>query len=148
MPFRQTLRGKWSVAMSVEALEFTAAERLDPREEHIRISSPQSGLLLFLRYLPPTVGTGTERRALLYVHGGTFPSALSIAHRFDGRSWRDALCAAGFHVWGLDFHGFGRLSDPWPEMESAPEAVPPSAAPRTRAASSSVRFVSSVPVMV
>jgi pimeloyl-ACP methyl ester carboxylesterase len=53
---------------------------------------------------------------VLYVHGGTFPSALSIAHRFDGRSWRDELCAAGFHCWGFDFHGFGRLSDPYPEM--------------------------------
>ena len=25
------------------------------------------------------------------IHGATFSSALSIAHRFDGRSWRDAL---------------------------------------------------------
>ena len=33
--------------------------------------------------------------AVLYVHGATFPSALSIAYRFDvGRSWRDALCDA------------------------------------------------------
>lgn len=52
---------------------------------------------------------------MLYVHGGTFPSALSIAHRFDGRSWRDELCDAGFRVWGLDFHGFGS-SNPYPKM--------------------------------
>ena len=39
------------------------------------------------------------------MHGATFPSALSIAHRFDGRSWRDELCDEGFHVWGFDFHG-------------------------------------------
>ena len=61
----------------------------------------------------------------LYVHGGTFPSALSIAHRFDGESWRDALCAAGFHTWGLDFHGFGALSDPYPEMADPADAHPP-----------------------
>jgi hypothetical protein len=28
-------------------------------------------------------------RVVLYVHGATFPSAVSIAHRFDGRSLRD-----------------------------------------------------------
>jgi pimeloyl-ACP methyl ester carboxylesterase len=53
------------------------------------------------------------------VHGGTFPSALSIAHRFDGRSWRDELCAAGFHVWGLDFLGFGGSDRyrQWPSLQ-------------------------------
>jgi hypothetical protein len=55
------------------------------------------------------------------VHRGTFPSALSIAHRFDGRSWRDALGEAGFPVWGLDFHGFGQ-SDPCPQMAQPAEA--------------------------
>src|SRR5262249_20900970 len=52
------------------------------------------------------------------------PSALSIAHRFDGYSWRDALCEAGFDVWGLDFHGFGS-SDRYPEMDGPPEANAP-----------------------
>lgn len=98
------------------------AEKLDPREEHFRIQSHHPGRMLFLRYLPPVT---ESRRVVLYVHGGTFPSALSIAHRFDGRSWRDGLCAAGFHVWALDFHGFGRLSDPYPEMERPAEEFPP-----------------------
>jgi pimeloyl-ACP methyl ester carboxylesterase len=60
----------------------------------------------------------------LYVHGGTFPSGLSIAHRFDGRSWRDELCDKGFQVWGLDFHGFGH-SDPYPEMAFPAERSAP-----------------------
>ncbi len=98
-----------------------AADKLDLREEHFRIASHHHGRSLFLRYLPPAQGD----RIVLYVHGGTFPSALSIAHRFDGRLWRDELCAAGFHVWALDFHGFGRLSDPYPEMELAAEGSPP-----------------------
>jgi len=76
--------------------------KLDPREEHFRVPSPHPGLSLFLRYLAPESGGD---RHVLYVHGGTFPSASSIAHRFDGRSWRDTLAEAGFHVWGLDFHG-------------------------------------------
>jgi pimeloyl-ACP methyl ester carboxylesterase len=57
---------------------------------------------------------------VMYVHGATFPSALSIAHRLDGRSWRDELVDAGFHVWGLDFQGFGG-SDPYPEMGGPPD---------------------------
>ena len=90
--------------------------KLDPREEHFRIPSDIEGLRLFLRYVPPTLAAADAPKVVLYVHGGTFPSALSIAHRFDGHSWRDELCAAGFHTWGLDFHGFGNLSDPYPEM--------------------------------
>lgn len=100
------------------------APLLDGREQHFRIASPVSGLNLFLRYLPPDAESAGNRKTVLYVHGGTFPSALSIAHRFDGRSWRDELCAAGFHVWGLDFHGFGS-SDPYPEMAEPAEAHPP-----------------------
>jgi alpha-beta hydrolase superfamily lysophospholipase len=86
--------------------------RLDPREAHHVVPSPVEGLQLFLRHLPPrAAATGI----VLYVHGATFPSALSVAHRFDGHSWRDALCEAGFHVWGLDFLGYGE-SDRYPEM--------------------------------
>jgi pimeloyl-ACP methyl ester carboxylesterase len=62
---------------------------------------------------------------VIYVHEGTFGSALSIAHRFDGQSWRDELCAAGFHVWALDFHGFDRFSDPWPAMQQPADGMAP-----------------------
>jgi pimeloyl-ACP methyl ester carboxylesterase len=85
---------------------------LDPRETHHRLPGPEPGLSLFLRHLPPQRG---GNRPVLYVHGATFPSALSVAHRFDGVSWRDALCAAGFDVWALDFLGFGesdRFAEP------------------------------------
>ncbi len=101
------------------------AERLDPREEHVRIPGDRAGLRLFLRHLPPRPAAAGKPKVVLYVHGGTFPSALAIAHRFDGRSWRDELCDAGFHVWGLDFHGFGRLSDPYPEMAEPAHAHEP-----------------------
>ena len=93
-----------------------SSQRLDRNEELFRIPSHLKALRLFLRYLPPASRTTGAPKVVLYVHGGTFPSALSIAHRFDGRSWRDELCGAGFHTWGLDFHGFGGLSDPYPEM--------------------------------
>jgi pimeloyl-ACP methyl ester carboxylesterase len=81
-------------------------EKLDPREVHFRIPGPIEGLHLFLRHLPPA-RPAARTKAVLFVHGMSFPSALSIAHRFDGRSWRDELCDAGFDTWGLDFYGFG-----------------------------------------
>jgi pimeloyl-ACP methyl ester carboxylesterase len=115
------------------------AQKLDPREEHFRIPGPRQGLSLFLRYLAAAKSDFEPRRAVLYVHGATFPSALSIAHRFDGksfdnksfdnrsfdnRSWRDALNEAGFDVWGLDFYGFGH-SDRYPEMNRPAAESPP-----------------------
>jgi pimeloyl-ACP methyl ester carboxylesterase len=104
--------------------DFSAAPKLDPREEHFHIAGPREGLSLFLRFLPATNTEFRPRRAVLYVHGATFPSALSLAHRFDGRSWRDALCDAGFDVWGLDFYGFGH-SDRYPEMNRPAIENPP-----------------------
>ena len=44
-------------------------------------------------------------RVVLYVHGGTFPSGLSIAYRFDGRSWRDG-CAPPVPRLGARFSRF------------------------------------------
>jgi pimeloyl-ACP methyl ester carboxylesterase len=110
----------WAIENRQPEAIMTAA-KLDARERHFRVGSHDPGRMLFLRYLPPA---GERRQVVLYVHGGTFPSALSIAHRFDGRSWRDELCDAGFHVWALDSHGFGRLSDPYAEMEQSAEAYP------------------------
>jgi pimeloyl-ACP methyl ester carboxylesterase len=117
------------------------APKLDPCETHFRIPGPHPGLSLFLRHLPPA--SATARGVVLYVHGGTFPSALSIAHRFDGFSWRDSLCAAGFHCWGLDFHGFGHLSDPYPDMAQPADAVPPlgGAADASAQLECAVRFI-------
>ena len=97
------------------------AEPMDPREEHHRIQDPETGLSLFLRRLTPPEGQGLP---VLYVHGATFPSALSVAHRFPEGSWRDALCRAGLDVWALDFLGFG-LSDRYPAMAAPAEARGP-----------------------
>jgi pimeloyl-ACP methyl ester carboxylesterase len=98
--------------------------KLDPREQHFRIPSQHAGLSLFLRYLPPSAPATANGRTVIYVQGGTFPSALSIAHRFSGRSWRDELCDAGFHAWGLDFLGFG-AADRYPEMALPAEGGAP-----------------------
>src|SRR5882757_10069298 len=102
----------------------SSAPKLDPNEQHFWFPGPRDGLSLFLRFLPATRSGAKPRRAVIYVHGATFPSALSIAHRFDGRSWRDALCDAGFDVWALDFYGFGH-SDRYPEMDRPAADNPP-----------------------
>jgi pimeloyl-ACP methyl ester carboxylesterase len=96
---------------------------LAPGEQHFRIPSHHPQMRLFLRYLAPSEPASRQADVVLYVHGATFPSALSIAHRFDGRSWRDELCDAGFHVWAFDFHGFG-YSDPYPAMAEPAERSP------------------------
>ena len=113
--------------------------KLDPREQHYGIPSSRPGLQLFLRHLPPKTPSD---RVVLYVHGATFPSALSIAHRFDGYAWRDALNEVGFHVWGFDFHGFG-FSDRYPEMNAPADANPPlcNAADASAQLEAAVRFI-------
>ena len=121
---------------------YSAAPQLDSREQHFRIPGPHQGMSLFLRCVPAANTGSRPRRAVLYVHGATFPSALSIAYRFDGRSWRDALGDAGFDVWGLDFYGFGH-SDRYPEMDqpatdNAPLCVAEDAAKQLEAAT---RFI-------
>jgi pimeloyl-ACP methyl ester carboxylesterase len=122
--------------------DYSTAEKLDPREEHFRIPGPREGLSLFLRFVPAGTSTSQSRRAVLYVHGATFPSALSIAHRFDGKSWRDALNEAGFDVWGLDFYGFGH-SDRYPEMSRPATENPPLclAEDAAKQVEASVRFI-------
>ena len=55
--------------------------RLDQREQHFFIAGPKNNLRLFLRLLTSETLLAGGRRAVLYVHGATFPSALSIAHR-------------------------------------------------------------------
>ncbi len=115
---------------------------LDPEELHLFVPGPREGLRLFLRHLPAQRRLTGPPRIVLYVHGATFPSALSVAHRFDGRSWRDELNDAGFDVWGLDFNGFG-FSDRYPEMDAPAESNPPlgNAANAAEQVHAAVRFI-------
>ena len=71
-----------------------------------QLKLPDSNNSVLLRHWP---GTGDP---VLYVHGATFPSSLSVGYRFGGRSWADDLNAGGFDVWGFDFVGFGGSTRP------------------------------------
>ncbi len=66
---------------------------------------------------------------VLYVHGATFPSALSVGYRFGGQSWADHLHDRGFDVWAFDFAGFGGSSRPAAMTSPAAEALPIGRAP-------------------
>ena len=64
-----------------------------------------------------TPASGDRTRPVLYIHGSSFPSASSVMFRLDGVSWADALNAAGFSVFALDFAGYGG-SERYPVMSS------------------------------
>jgi pimeloyl-ACP methyl ester carboxylesterase len=70
--------------------------------------------------------------AVLYVHGATFPSALSAGFDFGGGSWLDDWNTRGFDAWAFDFAGFGESgryaamaepADRHPPLCRAPEAA-------------------------
>src|SRR5262245_48851609 len=101
----------------------SACSRLEP-QPHYRIPASPAIPGLFVRRQPPIGAKREARCPALYVHGGTFPSALSIAHRFDGYSWMDHLATAGFDTWAFDFAGYGE-SDRWPQRgERRPDGPP------------------------
>ncbi|MBS0437715.1 MAG: alpha/beta fold hydrolase [Proteobacteria bacterium] len=85
-------------------------------ESH-RVETPHGPLHLGAQRVAKPLGQ------VLYLHGATFPTALSVFFRFDGRSWADALNEAGFSLWGLDLPGFG----------ASRSALPPGDRPGSRA---------------
>lgn len=76
---------------------------------------------LLLREQPPA--SGDRSHPVLYVHGASFPSALSIMFRFRGSSWADALNNQGLDVFGLDFAGYGG-SERYPQMNGPRSGKP------------------------
>jgi pimeloyl-ACP methyl ester carboxylesterase len=77
-----------------------------PRLQSFTLVERRTGLALHVAQQP--TAAAKPLGDVLYVHGATFGSDLSVFFRMDGASWADALNAAGFNVWGFDFLGFGR----------------------------------------
>jgi pimeloyl-ACP methyl ester carboxylesterase len=64
-------------------------------------------------------------KALLFVHGATFPTRLAFGFEFvPGDSWLHFVARQGYLACGLDFRGFGGSSRP-PGMHGAADAAPP-----------------------
>jgi pimeloyl-ACP methyl ester carboxylesterase len=91
---------------------------VESSEIYLELSDGADAATLLVRRWP---GAGDP---VLYVHGATFPSALSVGYRFGGRSWADHLHASGFDVWAFDFPGFGGSTRP-AAMAAAATAAPP-----------------------
>lgn len=96
------------------------------RDTHGSLLPGRDGLDLFVHHRPALAsGTGqSPPPALLYVHGATFPSGLSVGYPLDGRSWAGELAAAGLDVWAFDFLGFGR-SARYPQQNADPRGAAP-----------------------
>ena len=75
-------------------------------QTHLKLAGGERADTLLLRRWP---GDGDP---VLYVHGFTFPSALSVGYRFEGGSWADHLQGRGFDVWACDFLGYGGSTRP------------------------------------
>src|SRR5471032_3627446 len=71
-------------------------------QQTFRIAATAETPSLFVRRQPRT---GSP--VVLYVHGATFPSALSVGFDFGNGSWMDDWNARGFDAWAFDFAGFG-----------------------------------------
>lgn len=91
-----------------------------PAYEVIDIPSHQPALVARVRRTEPARGNGAL--PVLFVHGSSFPSALSFDFRMDGQSWMDWMAARGYDVYALDFPGYG-LSDRYPVTTAT--AAPP-----------------------
>lgn len=79
-------------------------------KEIIYIEHKDASGATFQLALHHTKGSGVP---VLYIHGSSFPIALSSEWGFsDGTSWADDLAESGFDVWGLDFVGYGHSTRP------------------------------------
>lgn len=99
----------WAQPSPTPASSATALPGVSPLQTS-QVFEPFSGLSLHVGKQAAT--RGSAMGDVLYVHGATFGSDLSVFFRFDGQSWADVLNAAGYTVWGFDFSGFGRSERP------------------------------------
>ncbi|MBN8887973.1 MAG: alpha/beta fold hydrolase [Rudaea sp.] len=64
-------------------------------------------------------------KALLFVHGATFPTRLAFGFEFSpGDSWLHFVAKQGYLACGVDFRGFGTSSRPAPMRAAAGAAAP------------------------
>jgi pimeloyl-ACP methyl ester carboxylesterase len=92
------------------AIPFTSAKSASHRRAQertiLRWTQNSESLRLSMTRQP------SDGPVVLYVHGATFPTALSVGWRMDGVSWLDHLQANGFDAWALDFAGYGQSERP------------------------------------
>jgi len=75
-------------------------------EKDMKLPSRIKGKYLNVFHQSPT-GVPLNR-AVLFIHGASFPSSLASGFKIDGVSWIDNLTMAGYDVYALDFLGYGK----------------------------------------
>lgn len=83
--------------------------------EILKTQSHISNLEIAINHIAPNVISNDY--PILFLHGSTFPTALSFGFKMNNVSWMSSLSSNGYDVYGLDFLGYGN-SDRYPEMES------------------------------
>ncbi|MWB96304.1 alpha/beta fold hydrolase [Flavobacterium sp. GA093] len=83
--------------------------------EILKIQSHIPNLEIAIHHVAPNVISNDY--PVLFLHGSTFPTALSFGFKMNNISWMSSLSSNGYDVYGLDFLGYGN-SDRYPEMES------------------------------
>jgi pimeloyl-ACP methyl ester carboxylesterase len=92
--------------IAIIAIQLSSGNFAMARSEHSQRITMPSGAQVHIK----SATVANARGDVVYAHGATFPSDLSVFYKFDGRSWADALNTAGFNVWGFDFVGYGHSS--------------------------------------
>jgi pimeloyl-ACP methyl ester carboxylesterase len=92
--------------------------------QDLRIPSDTPGIELFLRNKRGPDAARPGNRALLYVHGATYPASTAFDLALDNLSWMDYIAAHGWDVYLLDLRGYGKSSRP-AQMEQPAKDNPP-----------------------
>ena len=95
-------------------------ERISPYEV-LTTESHLRGLRLAIMHKAPLVPSNDF--PVLFLHGQSFPTALSFDFKMENCSWMDTLAKNGYDVYALDFLGYGK-SDRYPAMSipASPDA--------------------------
>jgi pimeloyl-ACP methyl ester carboxylesterase len=93
--------------------------------EEMMVPAVDPGIEIYVRNKRPVELTAFRpERAVLFVHGATYPAHTAFDLRLDGVSWMDYIAARGYDVYLLDLRGYGKSTRP-KEMAEDPKANPP-----------------------
>jgi len=97
--------------MSIFFITACAYGGADTMTSETYILSRSGAPSLALNYYPAKVGCTSQFEPVLFIHGATFPSELSVGYTIGNQSWAGDLNVACFDVWALNFAGYGLSGD-------------------------------------